>query len=137
MEEQVHVAGCVLLDDYGRILLLHRNFGETGLWYLPGGKLEEEETPEAAAVREISEELGVSVRLARKLGEEAFEHEDTAYIFYWYLAEVIGGELHIAEPELFDDLDYVEIEDLASLALSAGTEIIHHKLVSGEVDLYA
>jgi len=137
MENQVHVAGCVLLDDYGRILLLHRNFGDEGLWYLPGGKLEQDESPEAAAVREIYEELGVSVRLTRQLGNEEFEHNDTGYIFYWFLAEVVSGEPHIAEPELFDDLDYIEIEDLSTLALSAGTEIMHHKLVSGEVDLYA
>ena len=137
MEDAIAVAGCVILDDYGRILLLHRNFGADGLWYLPGGKLQEDETPEAAALREIHEELGVQVHLTKALAHDEFEHNDTGYVFYWFLAEVVQGEPHIAEPELFDDLEYVEIEDLASLGLSAATEILHHKIVSGDIDLSA
>jgi 8-oxo-dGTP diphosphatase len=131
----ITVAGCVLLDDYGRILLLHRKLTDSGLWYLPGGKVEEEELPESAAVRESREELGVDVRLRRLLASEAFEHEETEYLFYWFLAEIVKGEPTITQPELFDDLDYIEFEDMPSLALSAASEILHHKILSGEVDL--
>jgi mutator protein MutT len=133
--EQMTVAGCVLTDDYGRILLLHRKLTDSGLWYLPGGKVEEDELPESAAVRECREELGVKVRLRRSLANEAFEHEGTEYMFYWFLAEIVKGEPKITEPELFDDLDYIEFEDMPSLALSAASEILHHKILSGEVDL--
>jgi 8-oxo-dGTP diphosphatase len=131
----ITVAGCVLLDDYGRILLLHRKLTDSGLWYLPGGKVEEEELPESAAVRESREELGVDVRLRHLLASEAFEHEETEYLFYWFLAEIVEGEPTITQPELFDDLDYIEFEDMPSLALSAASEILHHKILSGEVDL--
>ena len=133
--EQITVSGCVLVDDYGRILLLHRKLTDSGLWYLPGGKVEEDELPESAAVREAREELGVDVRLRRSLGSEAFEHEGTHYLFYWFLAEIVRGEPKLAEPELFDDLDFVEFEDMPSLALSAGSEILHHKILNGDVDL--
>jgi 8-oxo-dGTP diphosphatase len=133
--EQIQVAGCVLVDDYGRILLLHRKLTDSGLWYLPGGKVEEGELPESAAVRESHEELGVEVRLRRLLANEAFEHEETEYMFYWFLAEIVQGEPKITEPELFDDLDYIEFEDMPSLALSAASEILHNKIVTGEVDL--
>ena len=133
-EDTVLLAGCVLLDDYDRILLLHRNLGDTGLWELPGGKVEEDEIPEVAAVREMREELGVDVRLVRALGNEAFEHEGVTYMFYWYLGVIENGEPRAMEG-LHDDAEYVEVEDLPSMALSAGMEVLHHKLLSGEVTL--
>lgn len=135
MEEQVLVAGCVILDDYGRILLMHRDLGETGLWELPGGKVEEDEDPEQTAVREIHEELGVTVQLTKSLGSAAFEYQDTAYLFHWFQAKVAQGEPHITEADTFNDLDYFELDDMPSLALSAAAEILENKIIGGEVVL--
>lgn len=132
MDEQIAVAGCVLLDDYDRILLMHRSHGDGGLWYLPGGKVEDEELPEVAAVREINEELGVHVALVKALGNAAFEHDGDEYLFYWFQARLLKGEIRIMEPGLFDDFDYFELEDMPSLALSAASEILETKLISGE-----
>jgi 8-oxo-dGTP diphosphatase len=58
------VVAVALLDADGRILLAQRPEGKTlaGLWEFPGGKLEPGETPEAALVRELHEELGVDIR---------------------------------------------------------------------------
>lgn len=57
----VLVAACVLVDRDGRILVAQRPEGRSmaGLWEFPGGKLEDGETPEAAVIRELHEELGV------------------------------------------------------------------------------
>ena len=54
------VAGA-LVDSDGRVLLAQRPAGRAlaGLWEFPGGKLEPGETPEAALVRELREELGI------------------------------------------------------------------------------
>ncbi len=59
----VLVAACALIDSQGRVLISQRPEGKTlaGLWEFPGGKLEDGETPEHALVRELEEELGVSV----------------------------------------------------------------------------
>jgi 8-oxo-dGTP diphosphatase len=133
-DEQVLLAGCVLLDDYGRFLLLHRDLGTTGLWELPGGKVEEEELPEQAAVREIREELGVDVRLTKALGNDAFEYEGTTYMFYWFQGEIVRGEPEAVEA-IHDDFDYIEFEDMPSMALSAGMEVLHNKILAGEVEL--
>lgn len=55
------VAACALVDPDGRVLLARRPRGAAmeGLWEFPGGKLGEKETPEAALVRELKEELGI------------------------------------------------------------------------------
>ena len=57
------VVAAALFDEAGRILLAQRPEGKqlAGLWEFPGGKLEPGETPEAALVRELEEELSVKV----------------------------------------------------------------------------
>ena len=56
------VSAVALIDRDGRILLAQRPEGKSmaGLWEFPGGKIEPGETPEAALIRELEEELGIN-----------------------------------------------------------------------------
>ena len=58
----VLVVAAALIDSDGRVLLAQRPEGKNlaGLWEFPGGKVEEGETPEAAIIRELHEEIGIN-----------------------------------------------------------------------------
>ena len=57
------VVAVAMIDCEGRVLVQRRPAGKAmaGLWEFPGGKIEAGETPEAALVRELHEELGIVV----------------------------------------------------------------------------
>jgi 8-oxo-dGTP diphosphatase len=59
----VLVAACALVDADGRVLLAERPAGKpmAGLWEFPGGKVETGERPEQTLIRELNEELGITV----------------------------------------------------------------------------
>ncbi len=56
------VVACALVDADGRVLLAQRPEGKklAGMWEFPGGKVEPGESPEAALIRELDEELGLT-----------------------------------------------------------------------------
>lgn len=60
----VLVVAVALVDADGRVLIAQRPEGKSmaGLWEFPGGKVDAGETPEAALVRELAEELGIDIR---------------------------------------------------------------------------
>jgi 8-oxo-dGTP diphosphatase len=60
----VLVAACALIDSDGRVLIARRPEGKpmAGLWEFPGGKIETGERPEDTIIREMQEELSVTIR---------------------------------------------------------------------------
>jgi 8-oxo-dGTP diphosphatase len=58
------VVACALVDIDNRVLVAQRPAGKAlaGLWEFPGGKLEPLERPEDALIRELNEELGITVK---------------------------------------------------------------------------
>jgi 8-oxo-dGTP diphosphatase len=82
-----------------------------GLWEFPGGKVEPDEEPEAALCRELTEELGISVRLGAELPAEApngWPLNDRASMRVWF-AEVVQGEPQPLEDH--DELRWVSLEN--------------------------
>ena len=67
--EIIEVVAGVIRDVRGRVLLARRTEGRdlAGLWEFPGGKRESDESPEAALIRELREELGIEVEIGAAL----------------------------------------------------------------------
>ena len=63
MAKLLIVVAAALVDEDGRVLVSRRPEGKSlaGLWEFPGGKLERDERPEEALIRELAEELGIAV----------------------------------------------------------------------------
>lgn len=90
--EDPKVAVGVVCELEGKILLVRRNHDPmAGEWSFPSGYVDAGERLEDAAIREVLEETGVSVRLLRLLG--AFSTVGQRTIFIAYAGVVLGGEL--------------------------------------------
>ncbi|MDP6490873.1 MAG: A/G-specific adenine glycosylase [Kiritimatiellia bacterium] len=81
----IDVAACVIRRG-NRLLIARRRPDQMlgGLWEFPGGKQEPDETLEQTAIREIAEEIGIEIRVVRKLGaiKHAFSHfKMTLHVF--------------------------------------------------------
>ena len=87
----------IIVQD-GMILLSHETISG---WYLvPGGGLENDETPVDCCVREVEEETGVIVRPLHHFLTLYEYYEEYRYISYYFVCERIGlGQMHLTEPE--------------------------------------
>jgi 8-oxo-dGTP diphosphatase len=105
----VLVAAAALVDDDGRVLIARRPEGKAmaGLWEFPGGKVQDGETPEAALIRELSEELGIDTR-ASCLAPVAFAshtYDDFHLLMPLYACRVWQGQPRALE---HDGLKWVQ-----------------------------
>lgn len=109
--KKIILAGCVIQNPQGKILLIHRNTPQRTQWETPGGKIEEDEDAEQTAVREIKEEVGVDIEIIRRLGQKDFQEDEFVMEYIWFLAKVVSGEPKLME-EKYDKLDYFSWEEL-------------------------
>ncbi|WP_456119837.1 (deoxy)nucleoside triphosphate pyrophosphohydrolase [Varunaivibrio sulfuroxidans] len=95
------VAAAALLDGDGRVLLCSRPEGKTmaGLWEFPGGKVEGAETPEAALVRELKEELGIDISQSclAPLTFASHNYDDFHLLMPLYICRAWKGAAHPKE----------------------------------------
>jgi 8-oxo-dGTP diphosphatase len=98
------ISAAALIDRHGRVLVQLRPPGAAmpGLWEFPGGKVEADETPEAALVRELREELGIEASIGdlEPLTFASAVVEDRRLVLLLYLCRKWAGEpraLHASE----------------------------------------
>ena len=91
------VVACALVDRDGRVLVAERPHGKSmaGLWEFPGGKVESGETPEAALIRELKEELSIDVTAAclAPLSFASHAYEDFHLLMPLYVCRKWDGQM--------------------------------------------
>jgi len=80
MSERLERAQCLVVRENKILVVKHRHKGEEW-WCLPGGAIEEDETPEKAAIRELKEECCVDGKVIRQTGYTAYSASDKSYTF--------------------------------------------------------
>jgi len=111
------VVAAAMTDPQGRILVQRRPQGKAmaGLWEFPGGKIEPGETPEAALVRELAEELGITVA-AEDLTPLAFATApagERSIVLLLYRCERWQGEPQLLDADALDWHRPAGLRDLA------------------------
>jgi len=131
--DKLTLAGCVIKNHNG-ILLLHRIKRD---WYeLPGGKIDEQESAEETAKRELKEEILCDIKVKDRLGSKDFEEDGYIMTYIWFLAGLKRGQIpRIGEPNKFDHLRYVAPKDLKHHRLSPNMENLAAELENKKIIL--
>lgn len=118
LPRRVHVVAGVLRNEHSQVLLAQRraNAHLAGHWEFPGGKLEAGETREEGLRRELHEELGVDVRVARPLIQVSHDYSDKNVLLDVWQVTAFDGEPHGKEGQ---PLQWVDVARLAAYPLPA------------------
>ncbi|MDR3549253.1 MAG: NUDIX hydrolase [Candidatus Pacebacteria bacterium] len=98
----------------GKVLLGNRLYDDADVWISPGGRCEDGESPEAALLRELVEEIGVSdARIVCRLGEKNGAYKDTlgrdrVMVFKVFTTQ----EPRLMEPQKFREWKWFGLDEL-------------------------
>ena len=111
METKNVVAAVIVRDNM--VLATQRGYGDwAGWWEFPGGKVEESETPEAALVREIREELEAEIEVGRLLCVAEYDYPKFHLSMGCYLCELRDEEFTLVEHSAARWLGAAELDDV-------------------------
>lgn len=96
-----------------KIFCTQRGYGEfKDMWEFPGGKLEPEETPEDAIVREIKEELATDIKIEKFITTVRYTYPNFNLIMHCFLCSLITENIELLEHESAVWLDIEKLDEL-------------------------
>ena len=108
-----------IIKKNNQFLIVQRNKNKhLGLkWEFPGGKVQESETFEKALLREIKEELNITIIIHEKIAEEKYKDDKIDIILHYYLCSYKSGAMKLSEHEAFS---WVEKKDFYNYDFAEG-----------------
>ncbi|MDG0791436.1 NUDIX hydrolase [Cohnella ginsengisoli] len=109
--KRVDVVYCLITDPLKSKVLIVNNAGNSS-WSLPGGAVEQDETLEQDAIREVKEETGLDVNVFGivAVSECKFKKSGNHAMFFIFRAEIVGGQLEVQRPEEILEIKWVDVE---------------------------
>jgi mutator protein MutT len=107
--------GAIVINNKNEVLLLKRSENirsNQGMWDRPGGQVEYGERVENAVIREVQEEVGITVGNLSFLKLDQDMGENKHFIAIGYLAEHISGEVENKEPHKHDEVRWFNLDNL-------------------------
>lgn len=95
------VAAIIQKEDLYLIAQRNRNKYFGLKWEFPGGKVENNESFQAALIREIHEELDIKIIVHNKISEKNYNDEKIDVIIHYYLCSIKEGDIKLLEHEKF------------------------------------
>lgn len=123
----IKVVAALLFNERGEILITQRPRGShlAGLWEFPGGKIHPDETPEAALIREVKEELDVDIQVDALFWQGTFDYTEKVVDLSFYTCSFINGFQQVTPIEV-DDFRWVPVHQLSKFEFPpADTELIN------------
>ena len=95
----IEVVAAVIIKD-GKVFATQRGYGEwQGWWEFPGGKIEAGESPEAALVREIREELDADIEVGELLETVEWDYPKFHLTMHCFICSLLSESMHLNEHE--------------------------------------
>ena len=107
----IHVTAAILRNASNQILIARRPPGKNlaGYWEFPGGKIEENESPEESLKRELKEEMNITVEVGKQLGETTHAYDTFTVHLMFYETNLLSGDIQLKE---HDRMAWVAAEEL-------------------------
>ena len=111
MDETTDVTAAII-EKEGRFLIAKRKKGQhlEGKWEFPGGKIENNETPEECLKRELREEFDIIVEIGNFVAESCFQYGGRSFRLLGYKTKYISGEFIL---NAHDEIKWINLNEFS------------------------
>ena len=92
MDKKIRKAVRTYLIKDNKVVVINYKQRDNGYYDIPGGKIEDGETPEEASIREFKEETGITIKKQHYIGHNTIEYPDRIFEFKIYLVDDYSGD---------------------------------------------